>query len=116
MRQILKDLNDESEIAGSMVITPDGIMVAAVLGKDLEEDAMAAFAASLLVALKRGLTKLRAAGGLSSCTLGGTEGKLVFFDMENSYLLLVAEPSTNMEARSEAIDQAIQKIKNRRMT
>ena len=62
MRQILNELNAETGITGIMVITKDGIMVAASLGQDLEEDAVAAFASSLLVSMKRGLTDLQAPG------------------------------------------------------
>jgi len=115
MRQILERLNDEAEILGSMVITPDGIMVSAVVGPDLEEDQVAAFAASLLVAIKRGLAKLRSASGLESCTLTGTAGKIVFYDMENSYLVLVAEADTSLDAGAEAIERAIYEIMNRRV-
>jgi predicted regulator of Ras-like GTPase activity (Roadblock/LC7/MglB family) len=115
MRQILKELNEEAEFVGSMVITPDGIMAAAVLGRDFEEDAMAAFAASLLVSLKRGLVKLRAASGLTSCTLTGTSAKVVFFDMDNSYLVLVANVDSQVDARADAIQRAIHRIKNRRV-
>jgi predicted regulator of Ras-like GTPase activity (Roadblock/LC7/MglB family) len=90
-------------------------MVAAALGKDLEEDAVAAFAASLLVSMKRGLAKLRAKSGLNSCTLAGTDGKIVFYDMDNSYLVLVAESDVSLEASAEAIEQAIYGIMNRRV-
>ncbi len=115
MRQILKNLNESADIVGSMVITPDGIMVAAALGQGMEEDAVAAFAASLLVSMKRGLAKLRASSGLNSCTLIGAEGKIVFYDMENSYLVLVADPDTSLEPSAAAIDKAIYEIMNRRV-
>ena len=115
MRQILKELNEAAEVHGSMVITPDGIMVAAVLGEQFEEDSMAAFAASLLVSIKRGLAKLRAASGLQSCTLTGTSGKVVFYDMENSYLVLVAAADTSLDSKIDAIEHAIFEITNRRV-
>jgi predicted regulator of Ras-like GTPase activity (Roadblock/LC7/MglB family) len=115
MRQILKTLNEQAKLDGSMVITPDGIMVAAALGRNFQEDAVAAFAASLLIALKRGVAKLRARSRLNSCTLVGTHGRIVFYDMENSYLVLVAEADTSLEARASAIEHAILEIKNRRV-
>jgi len=115
MRQILRELNESTGIAGSMVITPDGIMVAAALEKDRDEDTLAAFAASLLVSMKRGLAKLRAKSGLNSCTLVGTQGKLVFYDMDNSYLVVVADADTSLAASADAIDRAVFEITNRRV-
>ena len=49
MREILNDLNQEEGIIGSMVITPDGIMVSAALGPTMEEDRVAAIVSSLTV-------------------------------------------------------------------
>ena len=43
MREILQTLNQNADVLGSMVITPDGIMVAAALNSDLEEDKVAGF-------------------------------------------------------------------------
>ena len=115
MRQILKELNEETGVTGSMVITPDGIMVAAALAKDLEEETVAAFASSLLISLKRGLAKLKASGALTSCSLTGTAGKITFYDMENSYLVVVADADTKLKEGAEAVQSAIHKIKNRRV-
>lgn len=115
MRQILKELNEEADIVGSMVITQDGIMVAASLGKDLEEDALAAFASSLLVSMKRGLAETGAPGEIVSCTLKGEDGKISFFDMQNAYLVVVADSDTKLDDRAEAIQRAIESIKNRRV-
>ena len=115
MRQILKELNASADIVGSMVSTPDGIMVAAALGPELEEDVVAAFAASLLVSIKRGLAKLRSRSGLNSCTLIGSDGKIVFYDMECSYLVLVAEAATSLEASTDVINRAIYELMNRRV-
>ena len=114
MREILQKLNGDADILGSMVITPDGIMVAAAL-RDLEEESVAAFASSLLVTLKRSLTQLQVEGTFSYCTLNATEGKLVFFDMKNSYLVVVAQPNTQIASRVVAIERAIDEIQNRQV-
>lgn len=116
MRQILKQLNEEADINGSMVITPDGIMVAAALGRDLEEDAVAAFASSLLVSMKRGLAQVGTPGDVSSCTLKGANGKISFFDMQNSYLVAVTDADSQLDAKAEAIHRAIERIRSRRIT
>ncbi len=115
MQEILTKLNDRADVLGSMVITPDGITVATALHSDLDEETVAAFASSLLVTLKKSLSDLETAGTLSFCTLNSTEGKLVFFDMKNSYLVVVTKPNTQIASRIVAIEQAIDEIQNRRV-
>jgi len=115
MRGILKELNEEAGAVGSMVITPDGIMVAAALGEDFEEDVMAAFASSLLLSLRRCVSAMGKRGGMTSCTVNASNGKLIFLDMNNCFLVVVANSSMNVESHSEAIQNAIQKITSRRI-
>ena len=115
MREILKELNESTGTTGSMVITPDGIMVAAALNAELEEDAVAAFASSLLVSLKHGLVKLRTASSLTCCTLKASHGILMFIDMQNAYLVVVASPETKIDPSMPSIQEAVHKIKNRRV-
>ena len=93
MREILNVLNQQAGTTGSMVITPDGIMVAAALGPGFEEDAVAAFASSILLTFKRSLSSLCARGEMKTCTLNAAKSKVMFLDMKNSYLVLVADPS-----------------------
>jgi len=98
-----------------MVITQDGIMVAASLGRNMEEDTVAAFASSLLVSMKRGLSDVRVPSELTNCTLAGTNGKISFFDMKNSFLVVVTDTDTRLDVHAEAIQSAIYKIQNRRV-
>ena len=115
MRQILKDLNEETGTLGSIVITPDGILVAAALNASLQEDAMAAFASSLLVSMKHRLAQLRATSCLTCCTLKASNGALMFLDMENAYLVLVADPEGKLDPNVAAVQNAVHRIKNRRI-
>ncbi len=115
MREILEELNRESGINGSMVITPDGIMVAAALGQGLEEDRVAAIVSAVLVSIRRCLGELKATEGLTSCILNAHRGKILFFDMGNSFLVVVAEPDIRVETGAPAIRSAIHKIKNRKV-
>ena len=115
MKEILQKLNQEVGIIGSMVITPDGMMVSAALGKDLEEDRVAAIVSGLLVSVRRCLLELRTPGYLGSCILSAQEGKILFFDMGNSFLVVVAERDIRLESSVVAIRGAIYKIKNRKV-
>jgi predicted regulator of Ras-like GTPase activity (Roadblock/LC7/MglB family) len=115
MREILKELNSSTGTNGSMVITPDGIMVAAAFNADLEEDTVAAFASSLLVSLKRSLSKIRAPGRIGCCTLRASNGSVMFVDMQNAYLVVVAASDQELDPDTSAVQDAIHKIKNRRV-
>lgn len=116
MREILHELNASAATNGSMVITPDGIMVAAALGPGFEEDSMAAFAASFLLSLKRSLAAMRVKSNLRSCSLEAAQGKVTMFDMESSFLVLISDPNSDIDCNAAPIQSAIQKIKNRRMS
>ena len=115
MREILTQLNNEIGAIGSMVITPDGIMVAAALGADFEEDAVAAFASSLLLSLKRVLSSLKCRTDMSICTLHASKGRISFFNMHNSYLMVVTDSDVKLDTSVVAVQAAIHKIKNRRV-
>jgi len=115
VKEILENLNKEPGILGCMVITPDGIMVSAALGPNLEEDRVAAIVSSVLLAVRRCLTGIRSPGGLVSCVLQAHLGKVLFFDMGNSFLVVMAEPGVRLDASVVAIRGAMLKIKNRRV-
>ncbi len=115
MKEILQALNQEVGIKGSMVITPDGIMVSAALGPDLEEDRVAAIVSSLLVSVRRCLSDLQTPGKLVSCILNAHQGKILFFDMGNSFLVVVGQSDIKLDASVVPIRSAIHRIKNRRV-
>jgi predicted regulator of Ras-like GTPase activity (Roadblock/LC7/MglB family) len=115
MKKILETLNQEVGIIGSMVITPDGIMVSAALGRDLEEDRVAAIVSSLLVSVRRCLLDLKTTGRPAACILNAQQGKILFFDMGNSFLVVVAERDIKLDAGVVAIKSAMHRIKNRRV-
>jgi predicted regulator of Ras-like GTPase activity (Roadblock/LC7/MglB family) len=115
MKNILEELNQEVGIKGSMVITPDGIMVAAALGLELEEELVAAIVSSLLVAARKAVSGLDAEGGLRSCLLHASLGKIMFYDMGNAFLVVVADTDLKIDSSIIAIRSAIHKIANRRM-
>jgi predicted regulator of Ras-like GTPase activity (Roadblock/LC7/MglB family) len=115
MKEILQRLNGEVGITGSMVITPDGIMVSAALGEGLEEDRVAAIVSSLLVSVRRCLLELKTPGFPASCVLNAQGGKILFFDMGNAFLVVVADRNIKLDAGVVAIQSAIHRIKNRRV-
>ena len=115
MRKILEDLNKEVGFKGSMVITPDGFMVASALGPDLEEELVAAIISSVLVSVKKALRQMKAPDELKSCVLNATGGKIMFYDVGNTFLVVVADTSLRIDDGVIAIRSAIHRIQNRRV-
>jgi predicted regulator of Ras-like GTPase activity (Roadblock/LC7/MglB family) len=115
MREILQELNREAGVVGSMIITPDGIMVAAAMGQDFEEEPVAAFASSMLLTLKRSLSDLKVTGDMTRCTLSALGGRMLFLDMKNSYLVVVTRPEAHLEDCAQAIQAAVEKVMNRKV-
>lgn len=115
MKNVLEELNQEVGIKGTMVITPDGIMVATALGPDLEEELVAAIVSSVLVAVNRALGQMKAQDGPNSCVLTASAGKIMFYDMGNSFLVVVADSSLRLDTSIIAIRGAMFRLKNRRV-
>jgi predicted regulator of Ras-like GTPase activity (Roadblock/LC7/MglB family) len=113
MKEILEQLNATAGIRGSMVMTPDGIMAAAALGPDLEVEAVAALASALLVAMKKALRQLVPAESLSQLVLTASDGKMVFVDLGNAYLVVVAKRDVKLDTTMVEIRSAAHHIKNR---
>lgn len=115
MQDVLNELNQEVGFKGSMVMTPDGIMVASALGDELEEELVAAILSSLILTVKKTLSQIKAPDGASSCILTASEGKILLYDMANSYLVVLADTSLELETNIIAIRSAVFRIMNRRM-
>lgn len=115
MRDILRQLNHEYGASGSMVITPDGIMVSSVMTSEYEEESMAAFISSILLGVKRSLRSLGAPEAMTSCQITADNTKVMFFCMRNSYLVVVTDPTHRHEQHAEIIAAAMDRITNRRI-
>jgi predicted regulator of Ras-like GTPase activity (Roadblock/LC7/MglB family) len=55
MKDILEKLNKSVGVKGSMIVTSDGITVASVLGKDMDENLVAAMASNTIHNAKKAL-------------------------------------------------------------
>ena len=115
MNNILQELNKEIGVKGSMVITPDGFLVSSSLGPDLEEDLVAAIVSSVLLSVNKTLNSLESTDKLSSCVFHASQGKIMFYDVGNTFLVVVADTTLELDNSKIAIRSAIHRIKNRRV-
>ncbi len=115
MKSVLANLNKNPGIRGSMVMTEDGIMVAEAFGPDLEDDVVAALASALLTTLTRSLAKLNMTSRISELSLTATEGKIVFVNLGNAYLIVVAKHDLELDSTMVEIKSAAHHITHRRV-
>ena len=112
MKDLLTQLNDVPCVQGSMVITDDGIMVAASLGPNLEEDAVAALSSSILMTLRRSLEPF-CERIPEELVLTASKGKLVFLGIGNAYLVVVTKKNLKLESDLVEIRSMARKIRHR---
>jgi len=113
MKEILQELNREAGVIGSMVVTPDGMMVASELGPSLDEDTVAALAAYMLRGVKEAMVMV---GEQTAAQFEVTSdfGRMIFLDVGPAYLVVVTHQSINVDQTMIAIRSAAYKITHRR--
>jgi predicted regulator of Ras-like GTPase activity (Roadblock/LC7/MglB family) len=112
MRRILKQLNDVLGVKGSLAITPDGMVVAAHLGGNLEEELVAAMASSALHSMQRALEP-HALHELNRLTLVASHGKLVLAKAGPAYLVVVMDRNVDVGPVQIEIESAAMRIRQR---
>jgi len=113
MKEILLKLNENPGIRGSMVMTQDGIVAAAALGPDLEEEVVAALSSTLLTAVKRAVHEVTPEEDVTAFVLMATDGKLVFLDLDNAYLVVVTKRDLELNTTMVEIESAGKRIRTR---
>lgn len=111
MKKVLTELNQEVGVRGSMVVTQDGIVVAADLGVGLQEDLVAAIASSAIQQIKQAVAGV-GHEGFTRLILNSAHGKLVFFDIGVAYLVVVLDKRLNMDLTLIAISGSAYRIRN----
>ncbi|MEE8142253.1 MAG: roadblock/LC7 domain-containing protein [Planctomycetota bacterium] len=114
MKDLLGQLNEVPGVQGSMLITPDGIMVVAALGPNLDEDVVAAHSSSLLMTLQRALKAIdKDSQQPHEMILSAVEGKLFFSDLGNAFLVVVTKPNLHLGTGLVEIRSFSRKLKER---
>ncbi len=111
MYQILEELNKTSGITGSMVVGNDGIVIAADLNTQIEEETIGALAASITTNVQKSLQRMDATP-LKQITIEADNAKLFFFDATVGILVVIAEPEVNIGLVRLEIKNAISKLNN----
>ncbi len=109
MKEVLRALNTVAGIKGSMVVTLDGIVAAAELGKGLNEETVAAISSRFLMATQEHANTL-GLKDFSRLILEGTHGKIVLVPAGKAFLVVIADMRMDMDASFIEIVSAARRI------
>jgi len=110
VRSVLKRLNDVVGVKGSLVVTRDGIVIAAHMSKALREDLVAAMASNVIQATRRNLEK-HGMAQFGRITLVATHGKMVFTDTGPAFLVVVMDRNVELGPAGLEIESAAMRIR-----
>jgi predicted regulator of Ras-like GTPase activity (Roadblock/LC7/MglB family) len=110
MFQILEELNKTAGINGSMIVGKDGIVIAADLNTNLQDEAVGALAASIVDTVKKSMERL-SNENLRQITVEASKGKLFLMDVGIGILAVTTDPQVNVGLVRLEIKNAAEKIK-----
>ncbi len=110
MYEILNELNKTAGINGSMVVGQDGIVIAADMNAQLQDEAVGALAASIVSTVKSSMERL-SNEGLRQITVEAQKGKLFLADVGIGILAVTTEPQVNVGMVRLEIKSAAEKIR-----
>ena len=110
MYKILEELNKTTGINGSMIVGQDGIVIAADLNSQLQDEAVGALAASILDTVKKSMGRL-SNEDLKQVTVEASKGKLFLNDVGLGILAVTTDPRVNVGMVRLEIKNAAERIK-----
>ena len=111
MRKTLKQLRDVAGVKGSLVVTKDGIVVAAILSRQLEEDLVAAMAANVILQSRK-ILEMYGLRHFSRFTLVASHGKMVFTDTGPAFLVVVMDRNLEVGPVDIEIESTARRIRS----
>ncbi len=109
MKDILRQLNLEVGVKGSLVLTRDGIPVHSEIGPPLNGEVVAAVAGNCIREIN-GALRASGAKDFSRFIFNSSFGKMAYVDTSDCYLAVVLDKSINLELTMLAITSAGRKI------
>jgi predicted regulator of Ras-like GTPase activity (Roadblock/LC7/MglB family) len=109
MNDVLIELNKTSGIRGSMVVGSDGIIIAADLNTEYEDDTVGALAASIVAGIKKAISRLES-GMLRHVMIEAEEGKVFLAESQKGILVVMAEKDVNIGLIRLEMNSAVEKL------
>lgn len=95
MYEILEELNKTTGVTGSMIVGKDGIVIAADLDTQLQDEAVGALAASIVSTVQKSMSRL-SKDALKQVTVEASGGKLFLTDAGIGILAVTTDPQVNV--------------------
>jgi predicted regulator of Ras-like GTPase activity (Roadblock/LC7/MglB family) len=111
MKDVLTSLNKEVGVKGSMIVTRDGVVVAAEILPPLNSDQVAAIASNSIQRVNSALRGL-GAKNFSRYLFSSSYGKMIFTETGDAYLVVVLDKHINIDFTMLAVASAARKIRN----
>lgn len=110
MHEILEELNKTSGVSGSMIVGKDGIVIAADLHTQLQNEEVGALAASIVSTVQRSMSRL-SNDALKYVTVEASNGKLFLTDVGIGILAVTTDPQVNVGLIRLEVKNAAEKMK-----
>jgi len=109
MYNVLSELNKTSGIKGSMLVGSDGIIIAADLDTQLEDETVGAMSASIVSSVGKAMERIKSELP-AQITVEAENGKLFLADAGIGILTVIAEKNVNIGLVRLEVKNAISKI------
>ncbi len=110
MKEVLEQLNTEVGVKGSILLTLDGLVMAAEISGTLDHDTVAANASSTLMAIRKALQAV-GIDGFHRFICNSRFGKMVFVETGGMFLVVVLDKSINLDYTMMSVSSAAHRIK-----
>lgn len=110
MRETLRELNTLPGIKGSLVVSPDGIVIASELSAELDDETTAALVGNVVTQTQR-LLRVGRYSDMESMVLTASRGKIVIRNLNNCHLVVVTNQFINLDVTLLEITSAAAKIR-----
>jgi hypothetical protein len=95
MYEILEELNKTAGVTGSMIVGQDGIVIAADLNSQLQDEEVGALAASIVSTVQKSMSRL-SDDAPKQVTVEASNGKLFLADVGFGILAVTTDPQVNV--------------------
>ena len=109
MYSVLSDLNKTTGIKGSMLVGNDGIIIAADIDSQLEDETVGAMSASIVSNVFKAMERIKSESP-SQITIEAEHGKLFLSDAGVGILTVITEKDVNIGLVRLEVKNAIAKI------
>ena len=109
MKTILAELNETIGARGSLIVSQDGLVIAADVRPGCDSDRLAAMGAAILSGVGKGLSSAGMAA-FTQCEVAAERGKVILVAAGPAYLLVLVGPRIELGPGSVEIKSAARRI------